>query len=232
MIHLTIGRVLLRNRQLTTPEMRRRLQTGWFSEYRGYAHPLDEDPIEGGKPVRLDWWVGNFICKECNRTWARRLEEEAGNELYNFVHGSGRISDPPVRFWAWFFAMKLWRYYQRNETTGDGILHPVLDPIRRRDPSGIPPICLCRMRQPTKAADNRWRFAWMHGDPPRYWSFVLWGTTWFVVLPTKRGTVPDLPFDNVLLESGVRRADLPFVSRRSLAQFWASTAPKSDSRLI
>jgi hypothetical protein len=201
--------------------MRRRLQTGWFSEFRGYADPLEDDPVEAGRPVRLDWWVRNFICADCNGTWAKDLEEDAGNELYNFVHGAGRISDPPMRFWAWFFAMKLWRYYHRNETMFDGVLHPVLDPISRRDMTLIPPIRLCQL--PTKAGDSRWRFGWLQGGPPRYWSFVLWGTAWFVIQPPRRGALPNLPFDNVLLESGLRRLDLPVVPRPVLSQFWAST---------
>ena len=109
LIHLAVGRVLFRNNQLTTKEMRDRLQRDWFSELRGYVDPLKEDPFEGGKPVRLGEWVKNLICADCNRTWARKLEEEAGSELDTWtdiggtaaligrLHRNPLVSARPVR---------------------------------------------------------------------------------------------------------------------------------------
>jgi hypothetical protein len=228
LIHLAIGRVIFRNKQLNTDQLRERLNKGWLAEYRAYADPMA--PVESGKPVKLDMWVRNLICKACNKGWAKTLEEETGHRLYNFVHGEGPVSDPLFRKWAWFFSVKIWRYYRRNEALGEGLLYPMLRPIAQDKPEDdLPPILVCRMQPNSRKAsqealDKRWRFGWFPGEP-RAISFVLWGTAFFEVLPHEDGTPRLLPFDTVPLTDGLVRKDIPMVPRRQLSAFWTSQKP-------
>ena len=83
LIHVAIGRVLVRNWSLPPEEVRRLLQTGPLGEFRLYERPYEDD-----SPSERTWLnqeIRGLICRECNMTWARQLEEDAGRNLYEFA---------------------------------------------------------------------------------------------------------------------------------------------------
>ncbi len=65
LIHRSIGQVLLNKRGLSTEEVRKRLNSGYWS--RLFQRRPDMAPE---RDVRLDHYVTGFICEECNGGWA------------------------------------------------------------------------------------------------------------------------------------------------------------------
>lgn len=129
LVHVVVARVLLKDRKIRAGRERDAALRShpFLSGLRVYSDPLEGDPE---RPAHLTVWVENLLCKDCNGDWAKRLEEESGEALYQFVHLHPPAS-PILRAWAFFFAIKLWWSQRRAEALRSGDLVPVLRAIRR-----------------------------------------------------------------------------------------------------
>ncbi|MFL5798478.1 MAG: hypothetical protein ACJ77A_11175 [Actinomycetota bacterium] len=180
LIHLVIGRVLLKDHGVAPTELRPRLRTHpWYKELDLWEH----DPVEG-EPVRkvnlADAKIRNLLCRDCNGSWARRLEEQGGERLYQFIHLHRPADAPVMRRWVMFFAMKLWWTERRTEALRHGDLHQVFDVLRRSGSSIETSIRVARLR----ASRDRWRFAFVRrGRVPGGTDsivFIFWGVVFVV----------------------------------------------------
>ena len=212
LLHVAVARVLLKDRSIETGKQRDAAlrRDPFFTGLKLYRNPLAG---ESERLIYLHVYVENLICKECNGTWARLLEEEAGLNLYQFVH-LHRPAEAILREWSFYFAIKLWWANRRAEALRWGDLVPVLRAIRERTGldvsirvAGVP--------------GSHWNFASMAGrwigDPPHL-TFIIWGVVFIVArLPT--GT--EVPWPSIELEEGVTRAILPVLTKLQLADLLA-----------
>jgi hypothetical protein len=75
---------------------------------------LPDDSVE--PDLRLNGYVENLICAECNGGWIRRLEEDAGASIYGFVHAHDELTSlETIKRWMVYFAVKGAHYYVRTE---------------------------------------------------------------------------------------------------------------------
>lgn len=188
----------------------------FFSGLKLYRNPLDGDPE---RPIYLTVYVENLICKECNGRWARELEEDAGQALYQFVH-LHRPAQGVLREWSFYFAIKLWWAQRRAEALRWGDLVPVLRAIKER--AGLETsIRVAQVR------GFQWEFASMAGgwagDPPHI-TFIIWGVV-FIVTRLPKGTA--VPWPSVELEVGVTRADLPVLAAAELRSLFQVDRPRA-----
>lgn len=209
---MAIARVLLKDRRILTAKDRDAALRShpFLSELQLYRNPLEGDPE---RPVYLTVYVENLICADCNGTWARELEEEAGEALYQFVH-LHRPAAGVLRPWAFFYAIKLWWTQRRAEELRCGDLVPVLRAIR--DERDVPTsIRVAQMR------GSHWNYASLggvwHGDPPHI-TFIIWGVVFIVTRVPKETPVP---WPSVELEKGITRSHLPVLHRSDLVQLLA-----------
>lgn len=207
LVHVAVARVLLKDRKIKTGRERDAALRNhpFLSGLRLYRNPLEGDPE---RSAHLTVWVENLLCRDCNGEWARRLEEEAGAALYQFVH-LHRPASPILRAWAFFFAIKLWWSQRRAEALRWGDLLPVLRAIR--DDRDVPTsIRVAQVR------GSHWNFAstagrWV-GDPPHI-VFIIWNVV-FIVTRIPKGQ--PVPWPSVELEAGITRSALPVLGRPDL----------------
>jgi len=85
LLHVAVAQVLLKDRSISTGRERDAAlrRDPFFKGLKLYRNPLAGNPE---RPIYLDVYIENLICESCNRTWARLLEEEAGPNLYQFIH--------------------------------------------------------------------------------------------------------------------------------------------------
>ena len=200
---MAVARVLLKDRKIRTGQERDlALRTDAFiSGLHLYRDPLEGEPE---RSITLSVWIENLICADCNGSWARQLEEEAGAALYQFIHLHRPATDV-LRSWAFFFAIKLWWSQRRAELLRWGDLVPVLRAIR--DERDVPTSILV-----AQVRGSHWNYAssggrWV-GDPPHI-VFIIGGVV-FIVTRIPRGT--PVPWSSIELEEGVTRAALPELS--------------------
>jgi hypothetical protein len=202
--------VLLRDRSIKTSGERDAALRGhpFFAALGGYRDPFRGDPE---RPIHLTVYVENLICRECNGTWARELEEEAGEALYQFVH-LHRPAQAILREWSFYFAVKLWWAQRRSEALHWGELVPVQRAIRERTGLDV-------SIRVGRAQGSHWEFAtsggWV-GDPPHI-TFVIWGVV-FIVTQLPKNT--DVPWPSIELEKGVTRSKLPILSTSDLTSLF------------
>ena len=217
-MHVAVARSLLKDRTIQTGRERDAAfrRHPFFKGLRLYRDPLRRDPE---RPIFLTVYVENLICKECNQTWARELEEEAGEALYQFVH-LHRPAQAVLREWTFYFAVKLWWAQQRAEALRWGDLVPVLRAIRERSGLGTS-IRVAQVR------GSHWEFASMSGgwvgDPP-HMTFIIWGIV-FIVTRLPKGT--DVPWRSIELEAGVTRSKLPVLSLTELNHLFDVNRPRA-----
>lgn len=207
LVHVAVARVLLKDRAIKTGKDRDAALRAhpFFSGLKLYRDPLRSDPE---RPIFLTVYVENLICKECNQTWARELEEEAGDALYQFIH-LHRPAQAVLREWSFYFAVKLWWAQKRAEALRWGDLVPVLRAISGR--AGLPSsIRVAQVR------GSHWEFASLSGgwagDPPHI-TFIIRGVV-FIVTRLSKGTSVRWP--SVELEAGVTRSRLPVLKGAEL----------------
>jgi hypothetical protein len=130
LLHVAVAQVLLKDRRIRTGQERDAAlrRHPFFNELRLHRDPLAGEPE---RKIRLDVYVENLICGDCNSTWARELEEEAGSALYQFIH-LHRPAQDVLREWSFYFATKMWWANRRAEILRWGDLVPVLRAIRER----------------------------------------------------------------------------------------------------
>ncbi|MEX0834064.1 MAG: hypothetical protein WD276_09390 [Actinomycetota bacterium] len=208
LIHQGIGAVIVRDRGVRTEDLRR-LLVG--DEYLGgyLRHTSD-----GSEPILFDNYITDLVCKDCNNRWANQLEQQAGDELYAFVHEGGSVVDAgQLRRWVWFFAIKLWFYEAPTDALAGGPLRPVLHALAQPDGKVMLYTRVARL----DADPEIWRFGWAFKTtgPDVRFEFVLWGI-WFFALVQETGP-PNLPFRTVKLTGGATRNSLPVIPRRELA---------------
>lgn len=206
LIHLAVGRALMRDRTMDRATMQARLADDYWGGFKQYDQGLVD---ETSRPAPLGWWVRDLICRDCNGGWAKRLEERAGAHLYEFLHVYAEADATLLGRWAWFFAFKARFYYRRTEVLRSGPLADVLPHLAGARLSQLPPVWLSRL----DASPRRWRFA-LHYD----WAFVTNTVVW--VAQSKRNMRP--PFAARALEDGLRVIDLPRVRVRELGKLWLS----------
>lgn len=212
LLHVAVAQVLLKDRTISTGKERDAAlgRDPFFRGLKLYRNPLAGDPE---RPIYLDVYVENLICEDCNRKWAKLLEEEAGPNLYQFIH-LHRPAQAILREWSFYFAIKLWWANRRAEALRWGDLVPVLRAITERSGLDVA-IRVARVQ------GSHWNFASMAGrwigDPPHL-TFIIWGVV-FIVTRLPKGT--DLPWPSIELEEGVTRVELPVLTRSQLADLLA-----------
>jgi hypothetical protein len=217
LVHVAVARALLKDRAIKTGKDRDAALRAhpFFSGLRLYRDPLRSDPE---RPIFLTVYVENLICRECNQSWARELEEEAGNALYQFIH-LHRSAQAVLREWSFYFAVKLWWAQRRAEALRWGDLVPVLRAISGR----VGPPSSIRVAQ---VRGRRWEFASMAGgwagDPPHI-TFIIRGVV-FIVRRLPKGT--DVPWPSVELEAGVTRSTLPVLQGADLRHLFEIDSPR------
>lgn len=209
LIHQAVGGVLFRDPTIKTADLRRRLRDDPFLS--GFLrHEAGEDP-EG---VLFDDYIVDLLCASCNNKWANVLEQQAGTNLYSFVHEGGAAKARLLRRWVWFFAMKLWWYQEKTVALQTGPLHPVLSRISNPDTEVLMYTRVGRL----DASPDNWRFGWTRATvPPRMrYEFWFWGLAFFAV--AQDGGNPDLPFETRELTEGLTANDLPLIRLADLAK--------------
>jgi len=213
LIHVAIGRVILGNRKLSPDQVRERLRDQHFREFGAYETPLEEGP---SRPFWLNSHIRGLICERCNRTWARQLEEDAGENLYGFTMLGQAVDAQLLKRWAWFFAMKMWFSSWRPQALMDGPLRSVLPSRAKPDVSVEMPVVLARL----DASPRQWSFAGTAGGlrgtgtitPHMFW--IIRGVVW-IVAATDAGKV-SLPFRVTPLVPGIRLPQVPMIKRRQI----------------
>jgi hypothetical protein len=168
LLHVAVAQVLLRDRRIKTGEERDAALRGhpFFKELRLYRNPLAGEPE---RRIYLDVYVENLICKHCNSTWARVLEEEGGSALYQFIH----LHRPAKTYCAYGVSTSRSRCGGRivaPKLCDGATLVPVMRAIRDR--SGLDTSI-----RVARVAGSHWQFAstggrWV-GDPPHI-VFIIW----------------------------------------------------------
>lgn len=54
----------------------------------------------------MDRYIENLLCADCNVGWARELEEEAGANLFRFLHEDGPLDAQLMKRWLVFFTSR------------------------------------------------------------------------------------------------------------------------------
>lgn len=221
LIHVAVGRVILANKALSPESVREHLQDDEFKRYGLYASPSENDRLE-------DAWINGFIrgliCKGCNEGWARRLEEEAGANLYDFTILGGAANAEILRRWAWYFAMKLRYAHSRPEGLADGPLLTVLPTLADAEAKAALPVVLARLT----ASPRVWRFSaigrgWAGADTP-FISWIVRGVVWMVVVP--QGPKVILPIPTTPLVDGLRLYKVPTITKKQVVGMF--TAPPAS----
>lgn len=202
LVHVAVARVLLKDRGIRDGKERDEAfrSDPFFAGLQLYRDPLQGDPE---RPIFMSVWIEDLLCRDCNGGWARELEEDAGNNLYQFIHLHRPARD--LRGWAFYYAIKLWWAQRRAELLKWGDLVPVLQSIREtRDVSTS-----IRVAQ---VPGSKWKYAssggrWT-GDPPHI-VFIIWGVVFIVTMVPTATTVP---WPSVELQTGVARKVLPRLS--------------------
>jgi hypothetical protein len=213
LIHVAIGRVILGNRGLSPDQVRTHLQSGRFRDFR-YYESIDDD--EGAAPVAwLNQELRGLICETCNNRWARQLEEDAGNNLYDFTMLRGKADAPLLRRWALYFAIKLWFAGTRSEDLAHGPLRPVLRSLADPGVTVKVPVLVARV----DASPNVWNFVasakgWRGSDTP-FMAWVMRGVVWVVAVTD--GPKVTLPIPATPLVAGLRLQDARRMPKRLIA---------------
>ena len=218
LIHIAIGRVILANRGLSPDEVREHLRTGPFREFR-YLETIDDD-IDSADVAWLNQEIRGLICETCNRRWARQLEQDAGNNLYDFTHLRGRADARLLRRWPWFFAIKLWFAGSRPEGIAHGPLRPVLRSLA--DPAVVVTMPVLVARIDSSARD--WSFAatgkgWRGADTP-FFAWIIRGLVWIVAATD--GPKVTLPIPATVLDSDLRLQDVQRIKQKQLVPLFTS----------
>jgi hypothetical protein len=201
LVHVAVARVLLKDRQIRTGKERDEAfrSDPFFARLQLYRDPLEGEPE---RPISMSVWIRDLLCPDCNGGWAKKLEEDAGNDLYQFVH-LHRPASVDLRGWAFYFAIKLWWSQRRAELLRWGDLVPVMRSIKEtRDVS-------TSVRVAQVGGAERWKYAssggrWT-GNPPHI-VFIIWGVVFIVTRAPKGAAVP---WPSVELGAGIARKDLP-----------------------
>lgn len=208
LIHVAIGRVILGNAGLSKDEVRAGLQSERFRQFGLYREPSlseREGPAWSNQSIR------GLICKECNETWAKELEEEAGKALFGFINGGEPAQAALLRRWAWYFAIKLWWANTRTETLADGPLQPMLAQIAKPDAQVVSPMLVRVVRLPFKGEE--WDFAanvrgWAGVQESAFIPWVMRGVAMLAVCVF--GSTMYLPIpDSAELTQGLRLSAVP-----------------------
>ncbi len=219
LISLPIGRVVLRNRnkELTTKEMRAKLPTGYFRLDVGGR------PAETKVPdLRLDGYIENILCADCNGGWAIDLEEHVGPMLYKFVHLKGHLKDVnTLKRWMAFFAIKGAFYYQRTEALAEnGPYHPLLGKISRPEVAVEFPLYVARL----DVRPKRWQFSYVADPLVGEWPVMLWIHFWGVLFVLAiPGSVPRVPMSDGV--EGLRFIDTVVIRKRDIHKLAPPIAP-------
>lgn len=208
LISLPIGQVIVGQRDTNTDAMRRLLPMNNVQMFIGERL---QEPPEADK--RLDMYVKNLLCGECNGGWAIQLEETVGPILYGFVHLRDRLSAiRELKRWMVFFAVKAELYYKRTEVLADGgPLFPVLGKLVDPDVAvgfelyvGV-----------FDASPKRWQFGFAADPGLGQWPVLLWVHFWGVLFVL---VVPGIAFTVPLSRAteGLRKLDVSKVRKRDL----------------
>jgi hypothetical protein len=229
LIHIAIGRVILANRGMSPDEVRRHLRSGPFRDFR-YIESIDDD-FDSLDVAWLNQEIRGLICETCNQRWARQLEQEAGNNLYDFTHGRGKVNGPLLRRWAWYFAIKLWFAGTRPEGISHGPLLPVLRALADPDVMVKMPVLVARVQ----ASPRDWSFAatgkgW-RGEHTPFIAWIIRGVVW--VVTASGGPTVMLPIPATPLVSDLRLQDVKTIRQRQLVPLITATGvelvpPTSD----
>jgi hypothetical protein len=212
LIHIAVGRAILANRGMSPEEVRQHLQSGRFRDFR-YFETIDDD-WASLDVAWLNQEIRGLICERCNNRWARDLEEDAGNNLYDFTHLRGRADGPLLRRWACFFAIKLWFAGTRTEGIADGPLRLLLSSLAQPDVRVEVPVLVARIQ----GSPNLWSFAasakgW-RGQHTRFFTWVIRGVVWIVA--AAEGPTVKLPIPATPLVFGLRLQDVKTIRQRQL----------------
>ena len=228
LFHIAIGRVIVADKGLTPDQVRTRLQDAYHRDFRLYKL--------GGSPIADEeegaaWFnqaIEGLICMGCNKRWAKELEEQAGENLYDFTNLHGRADARLLRRWAFFFATKLWWGHRRTEPLAGGLLLPFLgklvDPAVRIDM----PVRLARLT----SSPRDWSFAgimrgWAGTKSP-YIMWIMRGVVWMVVAKSPHQI--SLPVRTTELVDGLTLPQVPAIRRRELVPLFKAPPWPPGSR--
>lgn len=210
LISLPIGRVIVKRNDVDTTSMRRLLATDNVRVKNIESH--DAQPIAN---TRLDGYIENLLCANCNQGWAIALEEVVGPLLYDFVHLRGRLSDTKtLKRWMAFFSVKGAFYYDRTEWLAtDGPYQPLLgivaDPMKEVEFQ----LLVARL----DVSPRNWRFGFGADPLLGEWPVMLWIHFWGVLFVlADPGTKP--PVRMTVASDGVRYVDTAVLRKRELAK--------------
>ncbi len=209
LIHQAIGAVIFRDRDIRTADLRRRLADDPFLS--GFLrHEAGADP-EG---ILFDDYIENLVCQQCNNLWANQLKQQAGPNLYGFVHEDGPADGRLLRRWVWFFAIKMWWYRERTEALRWGDLHPVLSRLANPETQVLMYTRVARLN----ADPATWRFGWARSTvrPDIRFQFWFCGIAFFAL--AQGSGMPRLPFKTIELTEGMTVADVPTIRLAAFAQ--------------
>lgn len=209
LIHQAIGAVLFRDPNIRTEDLRQRLQDDEFLS--GFLRH-EAGTAAGG--ILFDDYIKNLLCERCNNEWANQLEQQAGRNLYSFVHEGGLAEGRLLRRWVWFFATKMWWYRERSEALRWGELHPVLSKLANPETQVVMYTRVARL----DASPETWRFGWARST---VWTdirfeFWFWGIVFFAL--GQDAGVPRLPFKTTKLTYGLTAASAPVIRLADLGQ--------------
>ncbi len=216
LVHVAVGRVILANKRLTAPDVRRHLQSDYFREFEMHS------PFPEGEPLGRAWLNGSIsglICRECNQGWARELEESAGKALYAFTLERRAAEARLLRRWAWYFAAKMWFSNHRTEGLSDGPLVPILEKLATPSVSIEMPVRVAVV----DASPRDWRFAglamgWAAGPDP-FIAWIIRGVLWMVVASDNESL--RLPVRTAELVEGVVLHRIPRVRKRDIRRLFS-----------
>ncbi len=141
-----------------------------------------------------------------------RLEEEAGSNLYGFLHEGAPLDAALVKRWILFFHFKAWLYYSRTEALRQGQLVKLFGMISNPNATVSVPIYVAVL----DADPTIWEFSFQTDDRHAAGSpgflLITHGFVWFV--PFEDNAAP--PFSAALLADGLTREDVPVISPTAL----------------
>lgn len=230
LIHVAIGRVILNDKRLSREQVRERLQDKRHRGFQLYnledGFPMSDEQIEG--PAWFNQEIRGLICVDCNEDWARILEENAGNNLYDFTHLYGKADGTLLRRWAWFFAVKLWWGHSRTESLADGPLLPILSKLAQLDANVEMPVRVARLTSSTRTWDFSSIMRGWAGRSNPYIFWIIGGVVWMVV-----GKPPGpirLPIRTTELVDGLTLPRVPTIRKRDLVRAFTAPSWRSPNR--
>lgn len=152
-------------------------------------HRIGDDglPDDSVAPdLRLNGYVENLVCADCNGGWVRRLEEDAGASIYGFVHDHDQLTSLEfIKRWMVYFAVKGAHYYARTEDLAEVPAYlPILTKVSH--PGTIVELSLYVAR--IDVDPERWRFTYTanpllaRADPVML-RVVFWGVVFALADP-------------------------------------------------